>query len=96
MTRFQVDSAEVQQATHNVRTTIDRLQSDVTTLMGQLNGLQGSWTGQAALAFQSAVADWRVTQQQVEQHLAALNVSLGNAATHYADAEQANIHLFRR
>ncbi|GAA2045806.1 WXG100 family type VII secretion target [Agromyces tropicus] len=96
MTRYQVDSEQVQAATQGVQATIGRIQSEVAALLAQLAGLQGSWTGQASTAFQSAVADWRVTQQHVEQSLAALNQALGAAAAHYADAEQANARLFVR
>ena len=42
------------------------------------------------------MADWRATQQQVEQSLAELNQALGIAATQYAEAEQANARLFLR
>ncbi|QTX03995.1 WXG100 family type VII secretion target [Agromyces archimandritae] len=96
MTRFQVDSIEVQQASQTTRATIDRIQADVGSLMGQLNALQGSWTGQAATAFQAAVSDWRGLHQQVEQQLARLHGALGMAATQYLEAEQANARLFMR
>ncbi|CAN5125244.1 hypothetical protein BH09ACT3_BH09ACT3_05240 [soil metagenome] len=52
MTRFQVDSEAVLAATGSVRGSIARIQSEVGALHGQLTDLQGSWTGQAATAFQ--------------------------------------------
>jgi early secretory antigenic target protein ESAT-6 len=96
MTRYQVDSEQVAAATASAQGTIGRIQSEVAALVAQLTGLQGSWTGQAASAFQAAVTDWRTTQQQVEQSLAGLSHALGAAATHYADAESANARLFLR
>lgn len=96
MTRYQVDSEQVAAATQSVQGTIGRIQSEVASLLGQLNGLQGSWSGQASVAFQAAVADWRGTQLQVEQSLAGLSQALGAAATHYAEAELANARLFLR
>ena len=91
-----IDAAQVSAATHSVQGTIGRIQSEVGSLVAQLTGLQSSWTGQAATAFQGAVADWRTTQLHVEQSLAQLSHALGVAATQYAEAEQANARLFLR
>jgi len=96
MTRYQVDSEQVAAATQGVQGTITRIQSEVASLLAQLQGLQGSWSGQASTAFQAAVADWRATQLQVEQSLTGLNQALGSAASHYAEAELANARLFLR
>ena len=96
MTRYQVDSEQVQMATQSAHGTIERIRSEVASLLAQLTGLQGSWSGQASTAFQAAVADWRATQQHVEESLAGLNHALGAAAIHYADVEQSNARLFVR
>ena len=96
MTVFHVDSEQVQAATQSTQASIAQVQAEVGALMGRLTALQQSWTGQASTAFQGAVADWRTTQVQVEERLAALSHALGIAATQYADAEQANARLFLR
>ncbi|WP_127794081.1 WXG100 family type VII secretion target [Agromyces sp. LHK192] len=96
MTGYHVDGLQVQAATQSAQTIMDRIQGDVSALLAQLTGLQSSWSGQAAAAFQATVADWRVTQQQVEQSLAAINRALGTAATQYLEVEQANARLFLR
>lgn len=96
MTSYHVDAAQVSAATQTVQGTIGRIQSEVSSLLGQLGGLQSSWSGQASTAFQAAVSDWRATQQQVEQSLDGLNRALGIAATQYAEAESANARLFLR
>lgn len=96
MTRYQVDSEQVQLATQSAQGTMGRIRSEVASLLAQLTGLQGSWTGQAASAFQAAVEDWRLTQQHVEESLSSLSQALGTAGVHYADAEQANARLFLR
>jgi WXG100 family type VII secretion target len=96
MTTYHVDASQVLAATKTVQGTIGRIQSDVSSLLSQLTGLQASWSGQASTAFQGAVSDWRATQLQVEQNLAHLSHALGIAATQYADAEQANARLFLR
>jgi WXG100 family type VII secretion target len=79
-----------------VRTSISRIQSEVAGLHSQLTNLQGSWSGQAATAFSGVVADWKVTQQRVEESLAAINQALGQAGQQYADIESANARLFVR
>ena len=96
MTTYHVDAAQVSAATQTVQGTIGRIQAEVSSLLGQLTGLQASWSGQAATAFQAAVSDWRSTQLHVEQSLAHLNGALGIAAAQYVDAEQANARLFLR
>ncbi|MRG61015.1 WXG100 family type VII secretion target [Agromyces sp. CFH 90414] len=96
MTGYRVDGEHVQAATRSAQAMMDRIQADVSNLLGQLTGLQSSWSGQAASAFQAAVADWRATQAQVEQSLAGLNQALGVAGAQYLDVEQANARLFLR
>jgi WXG100 family type VII secretion target len=96
MSRYQVDSEAVLGATSAVRTSINRIQSEVAGLHSQLTNLQGSWSGQAATAFSGVVADWKVTQQRVEESLAAINQALGQAGQQYADIESANARLFVR
>ena len=96
MTRYQVDSEAVLQATGAVRTSIGRIQAEVASLHGQLSALEGSWTGAAATAFSGVVTDWKATQQQVEQNLAAINHALTQAGQQYADIESANTRLFAR
>ena len=96
MTRYQVDTEAVLSATGAVRTSIGRIQSEVAGLHGQLTNLQSSWTGQAASAFSGVVADWKVTQQRVEENLAAINQALTQAGQQYADIESANARLFTR
>lgn len=94
MTRYQVDSDAVLSATGAVRTSISRIQGEVGALHAQLTNLQSSWTGEAATAFGSVVAEWKATQQRVEENLAAINQTLSQAAQQYAEIESANARLF--
>lgn len=96
MTRYQVDSEAVLNATGSVRTTISRLQAECASLLGQLTQLQSSWQGSAASAFTGAVTDWKATQQRVEENLASLNHGLTIAGQQYAEIESANTRLFAR
>ncbi|MBX3098619.1 MAG: WXG100 family type VII secretion target [Salinibacterium sp.] len=96
MTRYQVDSEAVLTATGAVRSSISRIQSEVAGLHSQLTNLQSSWTGEAATAFSGVVAEWRTTQQRVEENLAAINQGLTHAAQQYAEIEASNARLFVR
>lgn len=96
MTRYQVDSEAVVAATSSARATVARIQAEVTGLHGQLTSLQGSWTGQAASAFQGVVSDWHAVQQRVEESLTAISHALGIAAQQYAEIEASNARLFLR
>lgn len=95
MTTFQVDSDAVLGATASIHASMERLSGESSALLGQLVGLQGSWTGSASAAFQSVVADWRATQQRVEESLGTIGRALGSAAQQYAEAETSNTGLFR-
>lgn len=96
MTRYSVDSEAVLGTAGAAQGTMSRIQAEVSTLLGQLVSLEGSWTGAAAGAFQAAVADWKATHQRVEENLAALTAALGHAAQQYAEIESVNARLFLR
>lgn len=94
MTTYRVDSDQMIAATAAVRGSMSRIQSEVAGLLGQLTGLQGTWSGHASESFQGVVNQWRATQQQVEESLAAINEALGQAGQHYAEVELTNTRLF--
>jgi WXG100 family type VII secretion target len=96
MTRYQIDSEAVAAATVSAQAAASRIQSDVTGLHARLVELQGSWTGQAAAAFQTVVADWTATQRRVEESLQLLTAALAQAGQHYAEIELQNARLFAR
>ncbi len=95
MAVYSVDSDAVLTATGAVRGTVERLEAESAAMLAHLTQLQGSWTGSAAVAFQSVIDQWRVTQRQVEDSLTAINGALATAGRQYAEAEQVNVGLFR-
>ena len=95
MATFSVDSDAVFSASTAVRGTIDRLAGETHAMLSQLTQLQASWTGGASVAFLSVIDQWRATQRQVEDSLAAINGALHLAGRQYAEAEQASLTLFR-
>lgn len=96
MSQFSVDSEQMMATSNTVHASIERLRAEAHALTAQVTNLQSAWVGQASTAFQSAAADWRSMNLQVDASLSALNQSLGTAGQQYAEAEQANARLFVR
>lgn len=92
--RFTADSDQITSSAQTAMGTVQRLESEVSTLMGQLNALEGSWNGPAAAAFQSALGNWRATSQTVQESLQALSSSLSNAGAHYGEVESGITSMF--
>ena len=96
MTRYQVDSEAVIAATAATRGSIGRLQAEAAGLQGNLTGLQNTWSGSAATAFQGLVGEWMAAYQRVEQTLTAINEALAHAGQGYAEVEQQAARMFMR
>ena len=94
MAIFSVDSSQVAQAAAMTRLQVDRIRTDIATMMGQLHHLQTTWTGGAAAGFADCVQQWRATQAQVEQSLESISTQLSFAATTYEQAEAEAASLF--
>ena len=94
MSRYVVDSDAIDIARAAAHATVGRIQTDVAALHAQLQGLQESWSGGAAIAFQGTANDWRSTQQLVEEALRQITIALQTASQQYADVEAANTRLF--
>lgn len=95
MATFSVDSDAVLTATAAIRATADRLQGETAAMLGQLTQLQGSWTGSAAIAFQSVVDRWRGAQRELEAALGDIGGALAHAGNQYAQTELAAAGMFR-
>ncbi len=94
MSTFQVDSEAVLAHAAAARQTVGRIQGEVSALHAQLEQLQSPWRGGAASAFRGLVAEWRATQQRVEDNLATIGTALAQAGQQYAEIEQQNQRLF--
>lgn len=96
MSAFHVDAEAVLQTATAASATASRISADTAGLLSQLSGLQATWTGAAAIAFQDTLSQWRATQQLVETSLAGIQQALAAAATQYVEVEQANLRMFMR
>lgn len=94
MSKYVVDADAIHGAHIAVRSTASRVQSEVSAMHSQLQALQDSWTGQASIAFQGVLQDWRATQMRVEESLAAINEGLAAAGRQYDEVEQGNTRMF--
>ena len=94
MAIFSVDSSQVAQAAAMTKLQVERIRTDVATMLGQLQHLQTSWTGGAAAGFTDCVQQWQATQAQVEQSLEAISTQLSFAASTYERAEAEAASLF--
>jgi 6 kDa early secretory antigenic target len=96
MSRYEVDSAQVAQASAAVRGSTAAIRTEVAAMMRHLADLQTGWRGGAASAFGAVMADWAATQTRVEESLDAITAALAAAAASYADAEQQVSRMFGR
>ncbi|WP_435298481.1 WXG100 family type VII secretion target [Timonella sp. A28] len=95
MSVFAVDTNQVEQASANVRRSVDSIRAEVAAMMSHLTNLQGTWKGEAAIQFQELSGTWHTTQTQVEASLESINRALDATAATYLDAE-ANVRGFFR
>jgi len=95
VSRYEVDAAQVAQASAAASASMAAIRTEVGALMRHLTQLQATWRGSAATAFTGVVSDWAATQQRVETSLDQIASALGHAAQHYAEAEQQAARLFQ-
>lgn len=96
MTTFHVDANELEIASGHITRTIESLHSDIATLTTQLRGLDGSWSGPAALAFSTIVDEWTHSSVRMTETLDAMGTALRQVHAHYLETEAANVRLLGR
>lgn len=96
MSRYEVDSSQMSQASAAAGGSVAVIRSEVGALLRHLTDLQAGWRGSAATAFSGVLADWSATQKHVEASLDQITTALSRAAEHYAAAEQQASRLFLR
>ncbi|WP_026937269.1 WXG100 family type VII secretion target [Gulosibacter molinativorax] len=94
MAKFTVDSDFMATTMATAYSDIDAVQTHTSQLTTTLTTLESSWSGQASVAFQGAVEQWRGAQSQVEEAIQSINQALGAAADYYGTTESDIIRLF--
>lgn len=96
MTSFHVDATALDDAASHIAQTIESLQSDISRLSTQLRGLDGTWSGPAAVAFAGVVDEWTANSTRVAESLSDIGTALRAIQSHYLDTEQSNVRLLGR
>ena len=96
MTSFHVDAHALDGAATHIARTIESIHTDIASLTGQLRGLDGSWSGPAALAFAGVVDEWMSASTRVTESLSDIGTALRQIQTHNLETEQANVHILGR
>ncbi|MFI7586500.1 WXG100 family type VII secretion target [Spongisporangium articulatum] len=94
MSRFEVDSAQVAQASAAVQASATQLGAEVDAMMRHLLELQASWRGQASSSFQHLIGEWRGTQERVRASLEEIQAALAAAGRQYEDVEASAVRMF--
>jgi 6 kDa early secretory antigenic target len=94
MSRFEVDSARVEQASAAVARSSSSIATEVEGMVRHLLDLESCWKGQAAAGFQALSGQWRGTQERVRASLDDIQRALAQAGRQYADVESANARMF--
>ena len=94
MTVFTVDSNELAHTSVLVNTCAENIRSQVQTMLGFLNQLESSWTGQASVQFHTLATNWHKAQVNVEECLSQISQQLNIAANTYSRAEEDAMALF--
>lgn len=94
MAQFNVDSAQVAQASAQTATVANQIRTDVATMMAQLETLQSSWTGAASASFADCAQRWRAAQMQMEEALDSISQALAHSASQYEQTESGIVSMF--
>ncbi|GAB3265918.1 hypothetical protein GCM10027456_49750 [Kineosporia babensis] len=94
MPRFEVDSAQVVQASAAVQGSAQQIGTEVDRMMRHLVQLQAGWSGSAATSFQSVINEWRVTQERVRLTLEDIQAALAQAGRQYQEVEDSAVRMF--
>jgi WXG100 family type VII secretion target len=96
MTSFHVDALALDGAASHIARTIESIHTDITSLTSQLRGLDGSWSGPAALAFAGVIDEWMTSSARLTESLSDIGTSLRQIQAHYLETEQSNVRILGR
>lgn len=70
--------------------TNSQVQSELSRLEGVVDGIRGSWAGQAQASFDSLMARWNDSARRLQGALEAIAENIRSNARHFDDVEAAN------
>lgn len=89
MAIIDVESAELRQQAHSVKSGAAEVNDLVSRLTGQVQDLAGRWRGSASESFQTLWDEWKTSASQLREAMDGIGGFLDNAAQTYEDAENA-------
>src|SRR5690625_7348677 len=93
MVQFNVDSAQVAHGALAARRHGEAIRGEVQAMTALLTQMEGTWRGGAATAFQSALGQWRGTQQKGESAVEAIATAVDAAGRHDAHVAKQKISV---
>lgn len=91
-----VSTGDVAAKAQRIQAEAIEIESRLAQLTSAMADLAGSWTGQAAAAFQDLYQGWDKTARQVKDALEGIGRSLNKAGSDYDSLEQSLVSQFNR
>lgn len=88
MSHFSVTPEELASCASQLQSGAQQIQDINNQLEARVQQVASVWTGQAHARFQDVYAQWKTSQQNLQQSLAQLAQMTQNASATYADTEQ--------
>lgn len=96
MSSFEVDSAQVAQASQKVQTSRATISGEAATMVVHLRELSQVWKGSSAAGFAGVLSEWDLARQQLEEALDSIGRALASASSIYETAEADAGRMFQR
>lgn len=96
MSSYEVDSAQVAQASQKVATSRTTISGETAAMVLHLRDLEQVWKGASAAGFAGVLAEWDAARLQLETALESIGGALATASTIYENAEADAGRMFQR
>jgi WXG100 family type VII secretion target len=87
---YTTDAAVMQKASQQVQQVSEEINSELRSLMSNLEPVASAWKGSAASAFQQLMARWQEDASKLTQALQSISEMLGSTTKSYSQAEDTN------
>lgn len=75
--------------------TNDQVQGELGRLRGVVDGLRGSWKGEAQLSFDALMERWNTNAQQLREALTSISENIRSNAHNFSNVEASNASAFK-
>ncbi|WPF66523.1 MULTISPECIES: WXG100 family type VII secretion target [unclassified Corynebacterium] len=74
--------------------TNSQVQSELTRLQGVVDGVRGSWAGNAQVSFDNLMERWNTSARELREALGSISENIRSNAHHFEDMEAQNAQAF--